>query len=240
MRSRNKHSQPSPFARQMLVAALCAAAVMLAPEVGAQGKNGSAQGPSAGTIGGGVSGASNRGGAAGVSNPSPGGSPSSLGGPTQSSGPQSTETSRSGYLGGRTTEPVTPPPPTPQPPGTLTLTVAQFGKCPTLGGISNPQARMSGNNSGRINAVAQYLNQGQAAQNATTHYLLADMQEELEKPRPDLTLAATYLGIASGVPVTAALVSEVSESLCSPVPRNVAEAIAPAAEAQRQRLLLGR
>lgn len=241
MPNRNKHSQPSHVSRQMVVAALCAAAVVLAPEVGAQGKNGSALGPSGGAIGGGVSGASNRGGAAGVSNPSPGGSPSSLGGPAQSSGPQSTETSRSGYLGGRATEPVTPPPPTPQPPGTLTLTVAQFGKCPTLSGGNSPQARMSGNNNGRINAVAHYLTQGQARQtNATTHYLLADMQEELEKPQPDVTLAATYLGIAAGVPVTPALVSEVSESLCSPVSRSMAEAIAPIAETQRQRALLGR
>lgn len=239
MPSRNKHSQPSPLSRQLIVATLCAAAVMLAPEVGAQGKNGSALGPSAGTVGGGASGASNRGGAAGISNPSPGGSPSSFGGPTQSSGPQSTETSRPGYLGGRTTEPVTPPPPTPQPPGTLTLTVAQFGKCPMQSGGSGPQARLRGNNHGRINAVAQYLTQSQAT-NATTHYLLADMQEELEKPRPDVTLAATYLGIAANVPVTPALVSEVSESLCSPVSRSMAEVIAPIAETQRQRGLLGR
>jgi hypothetical protein len=239
MPNRNKHSQPSHVSRQMVVAALCAAAIVMAPEVGAQGKNGSALGPSGGAIGGGVSGASNRGGAAGVSNPSPGGSPSSLGGPAQSSGPQSTETSRSGYLGGRATEPLTPPPP--PPPGTtiLTLTVTQFGKCPTISGNANPQARISGDNSGRINTVANYLSQGQAS-NATAHYLLADMQEELEKPKPDLTLAATYLGIASGMPVTPALVSDVSASLCSPVSPSVAEAIAPAAEAQRQRLLIGR
>jgi len=129
------------------------------------------------------------------------------------------------------------------PPGTtiLTLTMTQFGNCPKVNEVSNPQARMNGNNMGRISTVAHYLAQGQAAQSGSTaRYLLADMQEELEKSKPDLTLAATYLGIASGVPVTPALVSEVSASLCSPVSQGVAEAIAPAAEAQRQRLLLGR
>ena len=100
---------------------------------------------------------------------------------------------------------------------------------------------MSGNNSGRINAVARYLSQRQTAQGSSTvRYLLADMQEELEKPKPDLTLAATYLGIASGVPVTPTLVAEVSESLCSPVSQSMAEAIAPVAETQRKRILLER
>jgi len=230
MPSLNKRSQ------WLVALALFAAAVALTPNVSAQGKSSNAQGPSSGTLGGGASGASNRGGASGISNPNPGGSPASLGGPTQSNGPQATEASRSGYIGARTTTPVTPP----QPPGTMTLSVAQFGKCPTVG-ISNPQARMSGNNMGRIDIVAQYLNQGQESQSGSTaRFLLADMQEELEKSKPDLMLAGTYLGIASGMPVTSALVAEVSESLCSPVSRGVAEAIAPVAEAQRKRLLLGR
>jgi len=243
MPSRNK--RPSP-AQPLLALVLFTAALTLAPNAGAQGKiNSGALGPSGGTVGGGASGASNRGGAAGISNPSPGGSSSALGGATQNNGPRSTETARPGYLGGRTTEePVTPPSPLPtQPPGTTTTllqNVTQFGKCPTVG-TSSPQARMSGNNMGRIDAVAQYLTQQPAAQSSSTaRYLLADMQEELEKSRPDLTLAATYLGLASAVPVTPALVSEVSESLCSPVSQGVAETIAPAAEAQRQRLLLGR
>jgi hypothetical protein len=246
MPSRNKHSQPSHVSRQLVALTLFAAAVALAPNVGAQGKNGSALGPVGGTLGSGASAGSNRGGAAGVSNPSPGGSPSSLGGPAQSSGPQSMETSRPGYLGGRTTnttdptDPINPVTPPTQAPGATTpiLNVTQFGKCPTVS-ASSPQTRMSGNNSGRINTVANYLSPGQES-SATARYLLADMQEELEKPHPDLTLAATYLGIASGVPITPALVSEVSESLCSPVSHSMAEAIAPAAEAQRTRMLLGR
>jgi hypothetical protein len=243
MPSRNKRSRP---ARPLLALVLFATAITLAPNAGAQGKiNSGALGPSGGSVGGGASGASNRGGAAGVSNPSPGASSSTLGGTTQNNGPRSTETARPGYLGGRTTEePVTPPSPAPtQPPGTTTTllqNVTQFGKCPTVG-ASSAQARMSGNNLGRIDAVAQYLTQQPAAQRSSTvRYLLADMQEELEKPHPDLTLAATYLGIASGQPITPALVSEVSASLCSPVSPGTADAIAPTAEAQRKRLLMGR
>jgi len=243
MPSRNKRLQAT---RPLFAFALFAAALALAPNVGAQGKNNSgALGPAGGTVGGGASGASNRGGAAGVSNPSPGGSASTLGGPTQNNGPRSTETSRPGYLGGRTTDPTDPVTPPTQPPGTttttVTLNVTQFGKCSKVSAAASPQDRMSGNNSGRIDAVAQYLTQQQPTQNpSTVRYLLADMQEELEKPQPDLTLAATYLGLASGQPVTPALVSEVSASLCAPVSQGMAEAIAPAAEAQRTRLLLGR
>ncbi len=82
------------------------------------------------------------------------------------------------------------------------LTVTQFDKCPTIGELSNPQARMSCNNKSRIDAVAQYLSQGRAATNSSTaRYLLADLQAELNKPNSDLTLVATYLGIASGIPV---------------------------------------
>ena len=219
------------LARRLSTAALVVAAIALAFDAGAQGRNGAPTGPSGGTLGGGVSGAANRGGAGGVSNPSPGGDPASIGGPQQSSGPQGTEASRPGYLGGRETSPVTPPP---LPPGTTisTLVETRFGECSAHGG---------GTNMDRIETVAQYLSHPeQASAGSTARYLLADLREELAKPEPDLTLAGTYLGIASAMPVTPALVADVGNSLCAPVSEHAAQTIARVAEAQRRKLTRGR
>jgi hypothetical protein len=250
MSNLRKATGQSMLSRRLVAIALCSMMALLAPAAGAQVKNSSGLGPSASTLGGGASGASNRGGAGGVSNPSPGGSSASLGGPGQSSGPQATEGSRTGYAGGRSVDPTTPPPelpsvdpttPPPEPPSVVpTLaSVTQFGKCPTVG-LSAPQARMSDNNMGRIDTVARYLGQGREPQAiSTTRYLLADMQEELEKPSPDLMLTASYMGIASAVPVTPELVYEVGHSLCATVSRDAAKEIAVVAEEQRKRLLLG-
>src|SRR5512146_2783886 len=219
------------LARQLCAAALFAAAFGLAIDTGAQGRNGGSTAPSGGTLGGGASGAANRGGAGGVSNPSPGGEPASIGGPQQSSGPQGTEASRTGYMGGRETTPV-PPPPLPPGPTITTLVETRFGDC---------AARATGADMDRISTVAQYLSHpAQAQAGSTARYLLADLREELAKPRPDLTLAGTYLGIASAMPVTPALVADVGNSLCAPVSEHAAQTIARVAEAQRRKLTRGR
>ncbi len=225
-----------------LLGLMIGAAVAASPAYAQQSKTGGgALGPSAGSVGGGATSASNRGGAGGVSNPSPGGSPSNLGSPTQSAGPQGTETSRRGYLGGRSTDVEPPEPPTPPPPpgGTVTLTeynLQQFGKCPMPGAPLTPQERMSGANGDRVQAVAQYLNHGAHRRASTGRLLVANMQEELEKPQPDLTLVGTYLGLASHTPVTSSLVEDVGASLCAPVSASAAQAIAEVAEAQRAKL----
>jgi len=218
-------------AKSLSAAALLVAVLTLALDAGAQGRNGGPAGSSAGTVGGGVSGAANRGGAGGVSNPSPGGEPASTGGPQQSSGPQGTQASRPGYLGGRETVPVIPPP---LPPGTTinTLVVNRYGECSVQAG---------GANMDRIETVAQYLSHPRRAQSSSTaRYLLADLRQELAKPQPDLTLAGTYLGIASAMPVTAALVADVGNSLCAPVSEHAAQTIARVAEEQRRKLRRGR
>jgi hypothetical protein len=223
-----------------LLGLVISAALAALPAYAQQSKSGGgALGPAAGSVGGGATGASNRGGAGGVSNPSPGGGPSNAGSPGQSAGPQGTETSRPGYLGGRTTEVEPPTPPPPPPGGTVTLaaySVQQFGNCPVPGLQAAPQQRMSGGNGERVEAVAQYLNQGHRRDDSTARNLVANMQEELEKPQPDLTLVGTYLGIASRTQVTSTLVEDVSASLCAPVTGSAAQTIAEVAEAQREKL----
>lgn len=231
-------NQAVPAYRRCSTSILIALAVTFAygADAGAQTKRGNSVGAPSGAVGGGATGASNRGGAGGISNPSPGGGSASSGDPGSSNGPQGTETSRAGYLGGRSTDTVNPPPP-----GTTTITsvtVAQFGRCPTPGGTLSAQARMSGSNIDRIETVSRYLTRGPkrdgSANNAT--YLLADLQEELQKPKPDLTLAGTYLGIVAKTAVTPSLAADVSESLCSPISENAAELVAKIAEAQRRKL----
>lgn len=217
--------------RRIVTAALAAGALTLALDLGAQSRSGGPTGPSAGTFGGGASGAANRGGAAGVSNPAPGSGPASIGSPQQSSGPRGSEETRAGYLGGRDPAPVVPPS---LPPGSTinTLVVNQFGEC---------SAQAGGANADRINTVAQYLSHPRHAQSSpSARYLLADLQQELAKPQPDLTLAGTYLGIASAMPVTPALVADVGHSLCAPVSEHAAQTIARVAEEQRLKLARGR
>jgi IMP cyclohydrolase len=95
---------------------------------------------------------------------------------------------------------------------------------------------MSGSNGDRVEAVAQYLSHGAPHREATARNLVANLQDELEKPRPDLTLVGTYLGLASRTPVTSNLVEDVSASLCAPVTGSAAQQIAEVAEAQREKL----
>ncbi|HMA87976.1 MAG TPA: hypothetical protein VKP89_04450 [Burkholderiales bacterium] len=237
MTKRNEH------ALRLALAALALTSAVWIADAGAQGRsNGGSTG--AAPVGGATSN-SNRGGAGGVSNPSPGGEPATVGTPGYSPGPQGTEQSRSGYVGGRTTGTVTPPPP-PPPPGTVTPTstladyaTAQFGKC-AYGAHPDPRARLTGDNVGRIDVVAGYLAQGQQANGASARYLVADLQEELEKPKPDATLAGTYLGLASAMPVTPALAADIGASLCAPVSDGAAQEIAAIAETQRRKLSEGR
>jgi hypothetical protein len=236
----------TPLGQRPSVAALIMLAMMFSADACAQAKSGSTVGAPSGAVGGGTAGATSRNGASGVSNPSPGGSPAMTGGPQSSSGPQTNQTSRSGYVGGRSTEVVNPPV---NPPGTPTTyssitsaTTAQFGRCPTPG--ANPmtaQARLSGDNFGRIETVSRYLTSDRKlASNSNARYLLVVLQEELQKTRPDLVLAGTYLGIIATKAITPSLAADVSESLCAPLSNSAAETMAGVAEAQQRKLALER
>ncbi|MCG6953975.1 MAG: hypothetical protein LJE90_16510 [Betaproteobacteria bacterium] len=242
-RTESPRGRRGGHARIVVLGAVLGTVLLFGPSYAQQTKTGGGSlGPAAGSIGGGATGGSNRGGASGISNPSPGGAPSSLGGPAQNSGPRATETSRPGYLGGRTQEaeaPTLPPSPPPAPGDTITIAeynAVNFGDCPTPGTPANPRQRMSGSNEGRIQAVAQHLAHRARQDGATARYLVANIQEELERPQPDLPLIGTYFGLASRVPVTRALVENVSMSLCTPVTGSAAQSIADIAEAQRDKL----
>jgi len=172
-----RHSQ------RFSVAPLIVLAIMFSADAGAQAKSGNSVGAPSGV--GGATGAASRGGAGGVSNPSPGGSPAVAGEPRSSSGPQTTATSRPGYLGGRSTDlgTVVVNPTVTLPPGTTItgITTAQFGKCPTPGTSAlSAQARISGDNLGRVETVSKYVTRGAKQDgNTTATYLLVDLQEEL-------------------------------------------------------------
>lgn len=76
--------------------------------------------------------------------------------------------------------------------------------------------------------------------NTNATYLLVDLQEELQKTKPDLTLAGTYLGIVAKTAITPQLTMDIGESLCAPMSQNAAELVAKVAEAQRRKLALER
>ena len=101
-------------------------------------------------------------------------------------------------------------------------------------GTLNSAARRTGQNLARLRAAQAELAPGFASGSATTGVdLLAAYQEELEKPRPDRAVAASYLAVASAVPVTLARVRDVNALLCVSTTAAAARAIATEAEAER-------
>lgn len=103
-----------------------------------------------------------------------------------------------------------------------------------LTGMTQEQ-RLSGKNLERLRAAQSELAPGFAPESVKTGlYLLADYQEELEKRRPDVTLAASYLALASTVPVTAARFRDVNALLCVSTAKVTAESIQKLAESLRK------
>lgn len=225
---------------------LLAAGVFFSCSASGQGNNrggASVISPLAPMQSGATSGPGNRALPNGVPNLAPGGSPALLGGSHLESGPRNTQTTRSGYLGGRSTESDNPDlpddPALPDQPSLATLTSHQFGACPnSVKSSASARIETGKNGDARIVFVASYLNQGRPAlATSTSHYLLANLQEELQKPRPNVTLAGTYLGIASTMPVTPALVSQLGAVLCTPVEQSIVKTVSQVAESQRRNLL---
>jgi hypothetical protein len=66
--------------------------------------------------------------------------------------------------------------------------------------------------------------------------LLADYQEELGKPAPDRTIAATYLALLASRPVTMEVVRRTNALLCVSVHRAFAEALVSEAETLRREM----
>ncbi len=96
------------------------------------------------------------------------------------------------------------------------------------------QDRLRGSNLMRLRAAQSELAPGFAPGTATTGLrLLAAYQEELGKVRPNASLAASYLGQVSTVPISAARYLRVNALLCVSTTRALAEKIEADAEAQR-------
>jgi hypothetical protein len=200
------------------------------PQAQAQQSGGSRPQAGATALGAGGS-AANRGGAAGVANPDPGGGAAEPAGPL--GGPAGTTTRRPGYLGGRATEGggggtvvVVPPP-----------RATEFSCHDVNPSAMSPVGRMSGENVERIDGARKTVHPARGAgRGQSARFLLASFQEELAKPAPDFELAGTYLGMASGQPVTAEVALRVSEILCVPLDKAQAANVSAVAEGQRLRL----
>lgn len=78
-----------------------------------------------------------------------------------------------------------------------------------------PAARMAGRNRERLEAAQRLVAPGLGPTRAVSGLsLLGGYQEEMERARPDLATAATYLATASSVPLTTELVAQVNGLLC--------------------------
>jgi len=212
-----------------LLAASVAAALVL-PQAAAQ-QSGPGRSQPAASSQGAVGTSANRGGAAGVSNPEPGGGPAEAAGPR--GGPEATTARRSGYLGGRVTES-----------GGGSTVAGVPATSPTdlschdvNPSAMSPIARMSGPNVERLDGARKAVHPARGGvRGRSARYLLASFQEELAKPAPDLELAGTYLGMASGLSVTPEVAMRVSEILCVPLGKEQAANVSMVAEGQRLRL----
>ncbi|OYV26095.1 MAG: hypothetical protein B7X08_03200 [Acidocella sp. 20-63-7] len=94
---------------------------------------------------------------------------------------------------------------------------------------------MEGSNLLRLRAAHAELAPGFLAKTRETGlYLLADYQEQLEQPQPDIELAASYLALVSTVPLNAARYRKINALLCVSATKVTAEAIQEMAERLRR------
>lgn len=115
----------------------------------------------------------------------------------------------------------------------LGLNLSAAERCEGIGGKITPAERIAGRNLARINAV-HGLVLGEGAQpEKVAPFLLANLQEELEKATPDFQLAGVYLGTLAEKPVTPQMVAQVAQALCVVLPSGEAELVAQVAEEQR-------
>ncbi|OJY72285.1 MAG: hypothetical protein BGP12_12120 [Rhodospirillales bacterium 70-18] len=101
-------------------------------------------------------------------------------------------------------------------------------------GALGARQRLEGENLTRLQATQAFLAPGFAAgQSRTGIAMLADYQEEMDRPHPDREAAAAYLATASTVHITLDVVGMVNRTLCVAAGQATAQAIATAAEAAR-------
>lgn len=163
--------------------------------------------------------------------------PGGVSGSGQSYGSGAINNERAGYIGGRvmSAEPIEN-----STAGTPTSTTVVVGTSNSTENCRNfVPVRMEGLNLARFRQAEELLEHGkQLPQNRDMNYLLANYQEELAKPSPDLSLAGTYVGLVATEPVTASDIENISNILCVPVSHEQAVDISTAAESQR--LFVGR
>lgn len=100
-------------------------------------------------------------------------------------------------------------------------------------GTLNAEARLADPNRQRLlaaqAALAPGFNAGKAADGIA---LLANYQSEMETSRPDRVLAATYLAVASAIPIDLKVIDRVNSLLCVSASPAVAKGVAVIADAE--------
>ncbi len=109
-----------------------------------------------------------------------------------------------------------------------------LARCDDVSGAMSSAAAFSGRNVQRATAARAILAPEDVAEGAVpSPYLLVSFQEEVQKPKPDVLVAGTYLGLMAKVPVTEEIVKQVAWRMCVPLDEANAESIAANAEVQR-------
>ena len=115
----------------------------------------------------------------------------------------------------------------------LGLSLVTQGRCEGVGAKMSASDRIAGRNLARISSAQSAIVPAGVKPETVAPFLLANLQEELEKPKPDLQLAGVYLGTAAAQPVTPQVVKQVGSALCVAIGDAPASTIAAAAEEQR-------
>jgi hypothetical protein len=119
------------------------------------------------------------------------------------------------------------------PTSTFTMPAAATCDDHTPGTLSGWE-RYSRRNMERMDRVIRSLSPDATATAWTSKsYLVANIQDELEKSKPDTTLVGTYFGLVATTPLSAGLVKAACYALCVGVDGEQAQSIAKAAEVQR-------
>ncbi len=104
----------------------------------------------------------------------------------------------------------------------------------------SPDARMSGANRERLKAAERLVAPGLAETRSISGLsLLGGYQEEMERPRPDVATAATYLATVSAIVITPEVVGQVNGLLCVTTTARRAAEIAGSAARTQQDMVAG-
>lgn len=115
--------------------------------------------------------------------------------------------------------------------GTSDLSLSAL-RCEDVDAMS-PLERVTGRNAKRLAAAVEVINPTLSGHPRSGYYMLANAQEELQEPNPDLELVASYFAFSATRALGLEQIEQVAFELCVDVAQDLAVRLTRAAESQR-------